>query len=67
MYEIEIEGHIRQLMTEELDGWIFIQQDNGTTLCTCNVADQSALVSIIRRFHNMGITIISVQKKTHSL
>ena len=61
IYRVEIEEHLDCSWTEWFDGMTIDQQPKGSVLSGC-VTDQSALFGLLKKMHNMGLTIISVQR-----
>jgi hypothetical protein len=62
IYRIEIEGHLDCSWAEWFDGMTIEQQSNGHSVLCGNVTDQSALFGHLKKIHNMGLMIISVQR-----
>ncbi|KAA3655718.1 MAG: hypothetical protein DWQ04_33185 [Chloroflexi bacterium] len=62
IYRVEIEGHLDCSWAEWFDGMMIDQQPNGISVLCGNVTDQSALFGLLKKMHNMGLTIISVQR-----
>jgi len=62
IYRVEIEGHLDRSWAEWFDGMAIDQQPNGMSVLSGSVTDQSALFGLLKKMHNMGLTIISVQR-----
>jgi hypothetical protein len=59
-YEVRIKGHLGQDWEDWFDNTSISQTDNGETILTCTVQDQSALHGLLRRIRDLGIPLISV-------
>ena len=59
-YEIRIKGHLGHDWEDWFDNTNISQTDDGETILTCVIKDQSALHSMLRRFRDLGIPLISV-------
>ncbi|MFL6099063.1 MAG: hypothetical protein ACJ71T_03815 [Actinomycetales bacterium] len=60
-YEIRVRGHLAARWTIRFDGMTLTAQDDGTTVISGPVADQSALHGIIRALGDLGVPLISVR------
>jgi len=58
--EIRIKGQLGTEWTEWFDGLTVKPEEDGTTLVTGSVADQSALHGLFRKLRDLGSTLISV-------
>ena len=61
MYRIEIEGHLDGSWADWFDG-LQIAQQSEMTILSGAVIDQSALFGLLKKIHNMGLTIHLVQR-----
>jgi hypothetical protein len=61
-YEIHLEGHLQKCWEEWFDGMSITHLENGVTLLSGPVVDQSALHGILARLRDMNIKLISVKK-----
>ncbi len=59
-YEIRIKGHLNQDWEGWFDNVTIKQTDDGETIITCTVKDQSALHGLLRRIRDLGIPLISI-------
>lgn len=61
-YEIRIKGHVSQSWTNWLDDANVTLTDDGETIVTCTVIDQSALHGIFKRIRDFGLELISINR-----
>lgn len=59
-YEIRIKGHLDETWADWLDGMAISHLENGETLLTGSLPDQSALHGVLNRLRDLGIQLISV-------
>ena len=59
IYQIRIKGHLGRGWTDWFGDVTITLQDNGETLLTCPVADQSALYGLLRKVRDLGMPLIS--------
>lgn len=62
VYQIRIDGHLDAQWTAWFGGLTITQQDNGETLLTCQVVDQSALHGLLRKIRDLGMPLLSVNR-----
>lgn len=62
VYQIRIRGHLREEWTEWFEGLSITLEENGDTLLTGAVPDQSALHGLLKRIRDMGMTLVSVNR-----
>ncbi len=62
-YEIQIAEHLDERWTEWFDGLEVVCTETGATLLRGQVADQPALFGVLGRIRDLGLTLISVQRK----
>ena len=62
IYQIRIKGHLGGQWTEWFEGMVITPQDNGETLLTGPVVDQSALFGVLKKVRDFGIPLISVTR-----
>lgn len=62
IYQIRIEGHLGQQWTDWFGGLTITLQDNGDTLLTGVVIDQSALHGLLKKVRDLGMPLISVNR-----
>jgi hypothetical protein len=60
VYQIRIKGHLGQQWTDWFEGLTITLEDNGDTLLTGLVVDQSALHGLLKKVRDLGIPLISV-------
>ena len=59
-YHIRIKGHLDESWSAWLDDLVITHEADGVTRLSGPVADQSALLGLLRRLHDLGLTLISV-------
>jgi hypothetical protein len=62
VYQIRISGHLGGQWSEWFEGVNITLEDNGNTLLTGPVADQSALYGLLRKVRDLGIPLLSVNR-----
>jgi hypothetical protein len=62
IYQIRIEGQLGQQWTDWFDGLSITPGEDGTTLLTGPVADQSALHGLIKKVRDLGMSLVSVNR-----
>ncbi len=60
IYQIRIGGQLGEQWTAWFDQMTLTQADNGDTLLTGPVVDQSALHGLLRKVRDLGLPLISV-------
>lgn len=60
IYHIRIKGHLDQNWSAWLDNLVPTHEAGGVTLLSGPVADQAALLGLLRRLHDLGLTMLSV-------
>ena len=60
LYEIRIKGHLDAQWMTWFDGLTITLQENGETLLSGPVADQSALHGLLRKVRDLGMPLVSV-------
>ena len=61
-YEIHLEGYLQKCWEEWFDGMSITHLENGVTLLSGPVADQSALHGILAKLRDLNVKLISVNK-----
>lgn len=59
VYQIRLKGHLRPQWTEWFEGLTITLEDNGDTLLTGPVIDQSALYGLLKKVRDLGIPLVS--------
>jgi len=62
IYQIRLQGHLSQQWTEWFRGLEITLEDDGETLLTGPVLDQSALYGLLRKVRDIGIPLVSVNR-----
>jgi hypothetical protein len=60
IYQIRLRGHLDDRWTGWFDGLTITLEDNGDTLLTGPVIDQSALHGLLRKVRDLGLPLQSV-------
>jgi hypothetical protein len=60
LYEIRIKGHLDSRWADWFEGLTIKLEENGETLLTGPVVDQSALHGLLRKVRDLGMPLISV-------
>ncbi|MBK9942343.1 MAG: hypothetical protein IPP13_12085 [Kouleothrix sp.] len=59
-YEIRLKGHLDDRWADWFEGLSITHADNGDTLLTGPVIDQTALHSVLRKVRDLGLPLLSV-------
>ena len=62
VYQIRIEGHLGRQWTDWFGGLSITLEDNGDTLLTGPVIDQSALYGLLKKVRDLGMPLVSVNR-----
>ncbi|MBX3001686.1 MAG: hypothetical protein KF893_24395 [Caldilineaceae bacterium] len=62
IYQIRIQGHLGLQWTDWFDGLTITLTEDGDTLLTGPVVDQSALHGLLKEVRDFGMTLISVNR-----
>ncbi len=62
IYQIRIKGHLDDRWSDWFDGLTITRETDGNTLLTGPVVDQSALYGLLKKVHDLGLSLISVKK-----
>lgn len=63
-FEIRLEGHLDTCWSEWLEGMTITPLENGDTLLSGPLVDQSALHGLLNRIRDMNLCLISIEKKS---
>ena len=59
-YEIRIKGHLDDQWTDWFGGLSIRLEENGSTLLSGPVVDQSALYGLLKKVRDLGMVLVSV-------
>jgi hypothetical protein len=62
VYQIRIKGHLDSQWKDWFGNLGITLEDNGNTLLTGPVVDQSALYGLLRKIRDLGLPLLSVNK-----
>ena len=62
VYQIQVKGVIDASWSDWFDGLTLCAQDDGTTLLTGPVRDQSALHGLLSKIRDLGLPLLSVKR-----
>ena len=60
VFQIRIQGHLSQQWSAWFDGLTITLEEDGSTLLSGSVVDQSALHGILRKIRDLGMPLLSV-------
>lgn len=60
VYQIKLQGHLHLQWADWFDGMHITLEDNGETLLTGPVVDQSALYGLLRKVRDLGLPLLSL-------
>jgi hypothetical protein len=60
VYQIRIKGHLDDSWSDWFDNLSITREPNGDTLLTGPVLDQCALYGLLKKVHDLALTLISV-------
>lgn len=63
VYEIRIEGHLDREWTDWFEGLNITLEDEDETVLTGPVVDQAALYGLLKKVRNLGLPLLSVNRK----
>jgi hypothetical protein len=62
IYQIRLKGHLGCEWTDWFEGLTITLAENGGTLLIGPVADQSALHGLLRKVHDLGMSLLSINR-----
>ena len=62
IYRIRVEGHLDDEWTEWFEGMSILREEDGTSVLTGTVTDQSALHGLLAKIHGMALSLLSIQQ-----
>ena len=62
IFHIRIKGHLGQQWAAWFDGLTITLEEDGNTLLSGTVADQSALHGILKKFRDLGMPLLAVNQ-----
>ena len=63
-YEIRMEGHLDECWAERFGDVSLTHVENGETLVVGLFRDQAALFGVLLQIHGLGVSLISVHRRT---
>ena len=60
IFQIKIQGHLGQQWAGWFDGFTIVLEEDGNTLISGPVIDQSALHGILKKIRDLGLPLLSV-------
>ena len=60
VYQIRIRGRLDSQWADWFEGMAITHEEDGNTLLTGPVADQAALLGLIRKMRDLGMALVSV-------
>jgi hypothetical protein len=62
IYRIRIKGHLPDQWADWFEGMTITLEDNGTTLLTGLVVDQTALHGLLKKVRDLALPLLSVER-----
>ena len=62
IYQIRLKGHLGPQWTDWFEGLTLTLEDNGEMFLTGPLVDQAALHGLLKKIHNLGVPLISVNR-----
>jgi hypothetical protein len=66
-YEIRVQGHIDANWSDWFDGLTVTNTDDGETILSGPMADQSALLGVLARLHALNMQLLAVRRLARGL
>jgi hypothetical protein len=60
IYQIRLKGHLRREWTDWFEGLTITLEEDGSTLLTGSLVDQSALHGLLKKVRDLGLPLVSV-------
>ncbi len=60
VYQIRLKGHLRNQWADWFEGMTIMLEEDGSTLLTGVVIDQSALHGILKKIRDLGMPLLSL-------
>ncbi len=67
VYEIVIEGHLDAGWSEWFEPLVLLWPTPSTTVLRGGLPDQAALFGVLKKLHNLGVVLISIQRITSDI
>ena len=61
IYQIKVKGHIDKKWSDWFNGLTITHQDDGTTMFSGSLPDQTALHSVLDKIRDMNLPLVLVQ------
>jgi hypothetical protein len=62
IYQIRVGGHLDDEWAEWFAGMTIVREEDGTSLLTGPVKDQSALQGLLLKIHDLALPLLSLQR-----